>query len=203
LLDTDRTKELKEEVSKLERSVEALTNVKQDHEELIERISKYVPTKERVIEKKVVEHRKPTDEEIEDWIRRFGEDHPAVVRSKKVEKGSPEEWAMLYGDKKSKVAEAPKPAPEPTPTAVSEPVPQHYEFLGQSIDLDEVLSLNAKDVLEYAEGKGEDFEAHLILREFYNAEVEGRSPRKTILNKLGYWDDESNEPLIPDLEETE
>jgi hypothetical protein len=217
LLDTDEVTELKEGITEQSETIKKLREVEADFEGLISVMSQYVPAKEKVVERKVVVERKPTDEEIEKWIRKFGADHPAVVRSKRVEKGSPEEWDMLYRnqseDTKTEQAYPGSEQPydkEDVPYGDAEtaseyvvpvPVSQLFNHLGQNIDLDEVLSLNTKEVLEYAEGKGDYFEACLAAREIHLGETEGRNPRKNLLSKLGFWDDESNEPVMPEFEE--
>ena len=207
LLDTEEVASLKAVLESRDITIKELEETEADYKELLRLISKYLPDQEpEVIEKRVDVARKPTDVEVEDWIRRHGAKHPAVLKAKTVEKGRSEEWDMLYRPKPGvsnpepvEEPEAPK-EPEPVSTASDNKMCEH---LGQEIDLDEVLKLNISEIVEdYAVGKGEEFEAALVAREWYRAEVEGRKVRKGLLSAFGYWDEETNEGLVPDFEET-
>lgn len=203
LLDTDQVTKLKAEIAAQSEKIDELQVKADEFKELLRLVDKYMPEREpEVVEKPVYKYRKPSDEEIEDWIKKNGADHPAVVGAKKVEPGSTEEWNMLYRDKKL----VPVSVPDPKDTVVEEEpetVSIHrddkmFEYLGQDIDLDLVLQLNVDEVIKYADGKGEEFEAALVSREYYKSEVEGRKLRKGLLKAFGYWDEEEDSPLVPD-----
>lgn len=208
--------ELTEENKSLQSEVERLQEVEDAHRELVDSVTPYLPTPEpEVREVKVKVERKPTDEEIAKWIEKNGGDHPVVRNARRVEKGSYEEWSGLYGES------GPQPSPrtpEPdsdedseegeTSTDASDEGPAKVvTVFDQDVDLDKVLAQNVGDVVSFTEGKGEEFEAALVRREYFIAERDERSVRKGVLEPLGYWDDEDDEPLIPldeaDEEETE
>lgn len=201
MLDSDEVVKLKGEIASQSEKLDQLQKTADEFKELLRLVDKYMPDREpQVVEKRVKVYRTPTDEEVEHWIKRYGADHPAVTSAKKVEKGSTEEWFQLYGKKKdtpTPVAVEEKPAKEPEQTS-AQPDNKMFEYLGQEIDLDAVLQLNVSDVTKYAEGKGEEFEAALVSREWYRSEVEGRKIRKGLLKAFGYWDEDTDEPLVPD-----
>lgn len=200
--------ELREQVREAKEREAAAEERAEDFDALIEAVTPYLPESEtEVQEVEVVRHRKPTDEEIQHWIQQNGGDHPAVRRARRPEPGSTEEWYALYGGK-APTQPAPTVSPPPS-TEVSEEEPTEeagpsktFEVHGQDVDLDEVLSLNVKDIGNFAADKSEEFQAALVRREFHLAQQNEGRVRKGVLDPLGYWDDEEDEPLIP-LDETD
>lgn len=209
-LTPDKAEDLVERNEELESEVSRLREIESDHQTLIENIQQYVPAPEpEVKEVTVTKYRKPSDEEIEDWIEKFGGNHPAVRHARPPEKGSYEEWSRLYGDKgpqpQVQTAETLEDEVEETeePEEVDNGPDRVVKVHDQNVDLDEVLAENVGDVIAFAEGKGEEFEEALVRREHFLAEKNDRDPRKGVLAPLGYWDDEDDEPLYPaDEEET-
>lgn len=202
----DEVADLVDDHARLLAEVTRLSAIEEKYLKLIELIEPHLPKPEPIIQEKIIrEVRTPTDEEIEEWIRTYGGTHPAVLRAKRVEKGSTEEWELLYGAKAKKPIAEKLQDKEPLETEaevedaqVQEEASREYLLMGQVINLDEVLSLNVQGVLDYCEGKDEAFIAALVRREWVKSEASGTRIRKGILEPLGYWDDEDDEPLWPE-----
>lgn len=199
--------ELREENKELTEENRELQEAKDSFDQLVSAVSEYLPTPEpEVREVPVVQYKSPTDEEIEDWIERKGGNHPSVIKARPAEPGSTEEWFALYGRSgPQKLPQSVEIETEPdsdkglvTSDATGEGPAQIVTLHDQDINLDEVLSLKVGDVLSYTEGKEDEFKAALVRREFFLANRNSRNVRKGILEPLGYWDDEEDEPLLPD-----
>ena len=203
--------ELVDEVSDKNRKLEEKA---QYLDELVNAVLPYIPeTDPEVVEKEVVRHRAPTDDEIAEWIEKSGGNHPVVRRAKAPEPGSAEEWDALYGHRRDVKPEkkvqyrqqdetevTDEPGGDPDETHDEGPS-RYYELHDQQIDLDEVLKQNVSDIAQFAEDKDEDFKDALVRREYFLARQGARHVRKGVLAPLGYWDEEDDEALIPDDEE--
>lgn len=190
----DEKTEADPEINDLQDRVSELEETEAKYNNLLDIVSEFVPTPEpEVQEVEVQVARKPTDDEIADWIRNYGADNKVVQSAKRVEKGSTEEWFSLYGDK---VAVTPQEVAEEVhqePIHPDEPM-QLFSVHDQEVDLDVVLDQNVENVLTFSEDKGEGFPAALARREVFVAEREGRKPRKGVLAPLGFWNEETGEP---------
>lgn len=187
--------ELNERLAQAEKEVERLTEVENDHTQLVDAVKGYIEVEPEVHVEVRREVRKPTDEEVEAWIEQFGADHPAVQRAKKPVKGSTEQWFRLYGNKGKQFAaptEESEEEPENENSESEEDEGRFVELHEQKVDLDKILAENVKTVVEFAEGKDPEFEKALVRREFILSEG---NPRKGVLQALGYWDEDG--PIHP------
>ena len=204
----EEVSELREHNDSLQEQNEKLQEKAEDFDALVASVSEHLPTPEpKVQEVTVTKERTPTDDEIARWIEKSGGNHPVVRRAKAPEQGSTEEWERLYGHRRDRPGKTRKEhkqeilddmsGTENTATTPEEDPSATFELHEQNIDLDEVLGQNVSDIQAYAEGKGEDFAAALVTREYHLAEKNNRKVRKGVLAPLGYWDEEDDEPLIP------
>ena len=203
-LDTEAIKAFKKEIADQRTTIKSLEVVREAYNQFVEVVTPYIDVEPevQVVEKTVTAT--PTEEQIGEWIAKNGAASITVQKAKLVEPGSSEEWFGIYGPTGPVKTQDKKPETE----AVADPSPTEdegpsstYELFGQSVNLDEVLGLNVKEVAEFCEEKDEDFKASLVLREFYLAQKGERHVRKGVLEPLGYWDKEEDEALYPEFEE--
>lgn len=211
----EETSRLSSEIkSALTENVE-LQGFKEKYEELIEAMLPYVPVPApKTVEVKKVVPRDPSDTEVEEWIKKHGNNHPAIKAAIGMEKGSTEEWFSLYRDKHDKPEKLVTTKEQQalnTEKAQEEQVPgndeggpdKFFTLMDQEVDLDKLLKEPAKTVVSVAEGKPDEFVEALVRREWYIAETKKKSPRKSVLLPLDYWDEEDDVPLYPSDEEEE
>lgn len=208
----EQVEELQKENQRLKAHIEALEAVKADYDTLIETLTPYLPKPppEKVILKEKVT-REPTDNDIIEFIRRHGKDHPVIKAAGSLEKGSTEEWNKLYREpvtgelKKSSEPEVEKVQEEEEEIIVLEEGPlKIYNLKDQEVDIEALLKENAKTVADFCEDQPEEFIEAVVRYEWYMTEQKDKQPRKSLMKALGYWDDEDDEPLAPaDEEENE
>lgn len=198
--------DLKESFEQLSEENTELESKAETFDSLIEAISGYLPEQEpEVVEQPVVRHREPTDDEIEDWIKRKGANHPAVRAAQPYEAGSSEEWEALYGHRRERKPKTRKELKQEQITdneaqdvQTADDGPSRFiELHEQTVDLDEVLAQSVKDVTAYAENKSDDFKLSLAKREHFLAKKNSRNVRKGVLLPLGYWDEDEDESIYP------
>lgn len=201
-LSPEETEALREDNDRLQEEVRRLTEVEDSHTELVDAVRPYIETEveEVTVTNEVL--RAPNDEEIEEWIRTKGADHPAIQKAKRVEKGSPEEWSALYGDTPPghpDFRKAPHAGVEQTVTTVAEGTTLDLTtdtnvitVHDQEVDLNTVLDQNVGDVVAWAEGHDDSVKEALVQAELDLAEQKGREPRKGVIEGLGFEMPESD-----------